>query len=200
MDDPKEREEQPLPAPPAGEGQPSSRSSSGPVGQRWDGAITKNRMGQLATIPVMVRWDSAGVVRHALEYKHDAAAPGLMEAAAGNFIIEVDGLLPARHVMEAATLQAKSSSEDDDARARTTEELLEWFMTNSRLLVKGENALQPQNVRVEATTGAVLMFFKRNDALLARKKDVLFVTRFGSMTVQSRFRTKDMVVDGHPDL
>ncbi len=200
MDDPKDQEEQPLPAPPAGEGQPGARSTSGPDHMRWDGAISKNRMGQLATIPVMVRWDSAGVIRQAMDFKHDAGTPALTAAAPANFIIEVDGLLPARQDKQIATLEAKSSSDDDGARARTAEEMLEWFMTNSHLLVKGENAIDPQNVRIDAESGAVFVFFKRRDDLLDHKKDVLFVTRFGSMSVQTRFRTKDMLVDGHPDL
>ena len=200
MDDPKDQEEQPLPAPPAGEGQPGARSTSGPNNMRWDGAISKNRIGQLATIPVMVRWDSAGVVRQALALNHDAGASALAAAAPGNFIIEVDGLLPARQDKQIATLQGKSSSDDDGARARTAEEMLEWFMTNSHLLVKGENSIEPQNVRIDAENGTVFVYFKRRDDLLEHKKDVLFVTRFGSMSVQTRFRTKDMMVDGHPDL
>jgi hypothetical protein len=201
MDDPKDQEEQPLPTPPAGEGQPGARTTSGPDNTRWDGAITKNRMGHLATIPVMVRWDSASVVRQALSFKHAADAPEVAAAASGNFIIEVDGLLPSSQLRDAPTLQAKSSSADEDGtRTRTAEELLEWFMTNSRLLVKGEKPMVPQNVRVDPGSGTVLVFFKRNQELLDHKKDVLFSTRFGSMSVETRFRTKDMFVDGHADL
>jgi hypothetical protein len=201
MDDPKDQEEPPLPAPPAGEGQPAPRSTSGPETARWDGAITKNRMGHLATIPVLVRWDSANEVRQALSYKHAAIAPEVAAAASEHFIIEVDGLLPANQIGGIPTLMPKSSSaEEEGTRTRTAEELLEWFMTNSHLLVKGEKPMSPQNVRVDPGSGAVLVFFKRNPDLLDHKKDVLFTTRFGSMSVATRFRTKDMFVDGRADL
>jgi len=202
MDDPSDREEPALPAPPTGLGQPNpgGRSTSGPTQARWDGGIGKNRRGHLATIPVMVRWDSAAIVRQALEKKQDPDLSILNAAASANFVITVVGLLPANQSAAPASLQAKSSSKDENAPARTTEEILEWFMTNSRLAVKGETDMQPQNVKFDAASGTLHLLFKRNDALLARKRDIVFLTRFGSMHVQTRFRVKDMVVDGHPDL
>lgn len=203
MDDPADQEDQPtFTPPPNGEGQPGAggRAAGGTNnGVRWDGGITKNRRGHLATIPVMVRWDSAAIVRQALEYKHDQEASKIKDEAQGNFIISVVGLLPPKQANVPATINASSSS-DEEAHSRTTEETLEWFMTNSHLVSKGDSSLQPQNVRIDPESGAILLFFKRSDELLAHKRDVMFITRFGSMNVQSKFRIKDMVVDGHPDL
>ena len=204
MDDPAEKSEAQVPdaAPPAGVGQPGSTGRQTPGstgGQRWDGGIGKNRRGHLATIPVMVRWDSAAIVRDALATEKDPNASALPAAATGNYIITVTGLLPAKPENEPATLQAKSSSEESN-QPQTPEELLEWFMVNTRLLVKGEPQMLPQNVQVDPHTGAVHVFFKRSDGFAARKRDMLFVTRYGTMNVQTRFRQKDMLVDGKPDL
>ncbi len=203
MDDPADKDDQPeFTPPPNGEGQPGAggRSAGGTSnGMRWDGGIAKNRRGHLATIPVVVRWDSAAVVRQALDYGHKAEAAQLNAQAAANFIISVVGLLPPKQVDGPAKLQATSSS-DEEAHARTTEETLEWFMTNSHLLAKGEIPLQPQNVIIDPQSGAILLFFRRANELAAHKRDIMFVTRFGSMNVHSRFRTKDMVVDGRSDL
>lgn len=200
MDDPSDRAEVWSPPPPVGEGQPNpqGRESSGPPGVRWDGGVSKNRRGHLVTLPVLVRWDSAAILRPALEHNDKAYFAELRAAAPDNFVITVLGLLPSSQHKDAPVLQAKSSSDDD--RVRSNEEILEWFMANTSLLVKGEPEMHPQNVKVEASTGSLHLFFKRNDVLLQQKRDVLFVTRFGSMNVQARFRTKNMVVDGRPDL
>lgn len=203
MDDPADKDDQPeFTPPPNGEGQPGAtgRNAGGTNnGVRWDGGISKNRRGHLATIPVMVRWDSASVVRQALQYKHDPEAAEVKDASADNFIISVTGLLPPKQASAPATLNA-SSSADDEAHTRTTEEILEWFMTNSHLGPKGGDPLQPQNVKIDPDTGSVLLFFKRSDDLLAHKRDLLFATRFGSMNVHTKFRLKDMLIDGRPEL
>jgi len=181
-------------------GQPNVGNGNTDINTRWDGQIGRTRMGHLATIPVMVRWDSAGVIRRALEERHDVNAAAFTAAAPGNFILTVVGLLPAKAVKSAATLEAKSSSDDDADRARTTEEILEWFMGNSLIFMKGHPALRPQNVKVDPDSGTVHLFFERTDALMAKKPDLQFVTRYGTMNVQAKFRVKDMLVDGRPDL
>lgn len=199
MDDPADKPEISNEVPPetSQAGQPAyARLGTTP---RWDGAITKNRMGHLATIPVTVRWDSAAVVRHALEAAHEPGVEKINAAAPNDFVITVVGLLPGNTPGAPATLQTKSSS-DDGARVRSAEENLEWFMGNSHLQAKGGSTLQPENVTIDTATGAVHLFFRRSPGLTAHKRDVLFTTRFGTMNVQARFRIKDMTVNGQPDL
>lgn len=199
MDDPADAPDGAASALPTGTeaGLPSNAKMGGT--QRWDGGIGKNRMGHLATIPVVVRWDSAAVVRQALAQKHDAVLAALNAEAKESFIVTVIGLLPSNQVKSQSTLSHQSSS-DEGGAVKTAEETLEWFMSNSRLLLKGQPALQPKNVKIDPATGAVRVFFSRSDALLSHKRDVFFVTRFGTMNVQAKFRTKDMVLDGQPDL
>jgi hypothetical protein len=164
---------------------------------RWDGGIGKSRMGHLATIPVLVRWDSAHIIQEALKRSQTDFVPD----ARARFVITVIGLLPAGHAGSLTAAQASSSSDaDTPPLPKSTQENLEWFMANSQLIAKGQKAENPLNVKIDPKTGAVYLFFARTDAVLAHKRDVLFVTRYGAMHVQARFRTKDMRVDGQPDL
>ncbi len=181
-------------------GQPNIGNGNLNTNTRWDGQVSKNRMGHLATIPVMVRWDSAAVIRHALAERNDPNAAEFSNAAASNFILTVVGLLPSRTVKAPATLKARSASDDGADQARNTEEILEWFMANSLILVKGEPSLRPQNVKVDSDSGTVHLFFTRTDSLLSKKRELQFVTRYGTMNVAARFHVKDMLVDGKPDL
>lgn len=201
MDDPADRPENSSAALPPGvaeAGLPSNARQG--ATQRWDGGIGKNRMGHLATIPVTVRWDSSVLVRQALERRHDAGSAVLDGPAKTNFIITVIGLLPANQAKAEVTLHQKSSSEDAGAPVRTPEETLEWFMSNSRLFIKGQPAIQPQNVKIDTVSGAIQVFFNRSQDVVVHKRDVIFATRYGTMNVQAKFRTKDMVMNGLPDL
>jgi hypothetical protein len=181
-------------------GQPNQGTGNLDINTRWDGQIGRNRRGHLPTVPVMVRWDSAAVVRHALEERQDANVEAFNAAAPGSFILTVVGLLPARAVKGPAKLDGKSSSDDAAEQVRTTEEILEWFMGNSLILVKGQPSLRPQNARVDPDSGTVHLFFNRNASVLTKKPDLEFVTRYGTINVQAKFHVKAMQVDGKPDL
>jgi len=181
-------------------GQPNVGNGNTDINTRWDGQIGRTRRGHLPTIPIMVRWDSAAVIRNALKERQDANAAAFSAAAPSNFILSVVGLLPAKAVKGPATLQPKSSSDEAGDQARSTEEILEWFMGNSLMLVKGQPAMRPQNVKVDADSGTVHLFFNRTDSLMAKKPDVQFETRYGTVNVQAKFHVREMTVDGRPDL
>jgi hypothetical protein len=196
MDDPADvREETQAPLPGAAEaGMAGAGVQDGKP--RWDGGIGKNRMGHLATIPVLVRWDGASIVQEALKRSQVDFVP----AAKSNVVITVIGLLPAGHAGVPNTMHDTSSSDPGVSIPKTSEENLEWFMANSRLLAKGEAPEPPQNVKIDPKSGAVHLYFLRSDEALSHKRDVTFITRYGAMNVQARFRIKDMRVDGRPDL
>ena len=197
MDDPADvREQTQAPLPGAAEaGMAGAGVQDGKP--RWDGGIGKNRMGHLATIPVLVRWDSANIVQEALRRSQGDFIP----AAKNSVVITVIGLLPATHSETPNPIHGRSSSDDQGVPApKTSEENLEWFMANSRLLAKGQPPEAPQNVKINPASGEVHLFFPRTDAALSQKRDVFFVTRYGAMHVQARFRTKQMRVDGQPDI
>jgi hypothetical protein len=180
-------------------GQPNVGNGNMGINTRWDGQIGRNRKGHLPTIPVMVRWDSAAIIRHALEARQDANAAAFNAAAPASFILSVIGLLPAKTVQRPAR-QSRSSSDEEAHQAKSKEEILEWFMGNSLILMKGQTAMRPKNVTMDEDSGTIHLFFNRADPVMAKKPDLQFETRYGTVNVEARFRVKDMLVDGRPDL
>ena len=74
------------------------------------------------------------------------------------------------------------------------------FLVNSRLEPRGQAAIAPEDAAIDPATGAVHLFFPRVRAITLNDKELTFVTRFGSVTVQKRFRLKDMMYKGQLEL
>jgi hypothetical protein len=193
MADPRDEMEQysePLPG--AERAGMAGKTNPTPNSGRWDGGIGRNRMGTLPSLPVVVRWDSALPVREALRRSAGSPAPDFSSA---DYIITVTGLIPAGRYRSAGHTEASSNS-DSSADARNPEELLEAFMSFSRLLPRGAAAIAPRNARLDPASGAVHIFFPRTHPIEAGSKDVVFLTRFGGFTVRAKFRIKDMRYEG----
>jgi hypothetical protein len=186
VEDPYEaREEQPVTPPETGLNIPGQNKA------RWDGGIGKNRMGRLPTVPATVRWESALPIRQA---EKDASGP------VGNwYVISVAGLVPAGRYRSQGKTDTSSSS-DGSIDARNPEEILEAFMSYSKLEQKGRPVLQPENVKLDAATGTVRIFFSRAVALDQDPKDVLFLTHFGKLNVKAKFRISAMKYHGKIEL
>lgn len=193
MHDPREDMEEYTPPPPAAEraGMAGQTNPTAPKGH-WDGGVGRNRMGTLPSLPVVVRWDSAAPVREAR--RHVAGGPD-PDASSPDYVITVTGLIPARRYRSAGRTDASSNS-DGAADARNPEELLEAFMSFSRLLPHGEDAIAPRNVRLDSASGAIHIFFPRTRPIEAKSKDVIFLTRFGAFKVRAKFHLKDMRYQG----
>jgi hypothetical protein len=161
-------------------------------GGRWDGSVGRNRMGSLPSLPVVVRWDSALPVREALRHSPATLDP---ESSSADYVITVTGLIPAGRYRSAGRTEGSSRS-DGSSDARNPEEILEAFMSFSRLLPRGAAAIVPRNVRLDSATGAIHIFFARTRPIEADTKEVLFLTRFGGFTVRAKFRVKDMRYQG----
>jgi hypothetical protein len=141
---------------------------------RWDGGVAKNTgRGQLPTLPVLVRWDSAAPVRQALLLSHESTP----EENSRDYIITVLGLV--------------SAGKDQP---------LEGLMGRSSLKVPGKPVIAAEDAKVDAKTGAVHLYFPRSSAITANDKDVVFATRFGSLTVVKKFRLAEMLYHGRLEL
>jgi hypothetical protein len=179
------REEQPVTPPQTGLNIPGQNK------QPWDGGVGKNRMGHMPTVPAMVRWESALPVRQA---QKDAAAPE------GNwYVISVAGLVPAGRYRSAGKTEMSSSS-DGSVDARNPEELLEAFMSYSKIQQRGLPDLQPENVKLDAATGVVRIFFPRRTAIDPEQKEVLFSTHLGKLNVKAKFHISSMKYHGNIEL
>jgi hypothetical protein len=194
MADPRdEMEKYPEPLPGPERAGLAGHTNPTPGGGRWDGSVGRNRMGSLPSLPVVVRWDSALPVREAL--RHSGKAPD-SDASDADYIITVTGLIPAGRYRSTGHAETSSSS-DGSSDARNPEELLEAFMSFSRLLPRGAAAIAPRNARLDSASGAVHIFFPRTRPIeAASSKEVVFLTRFGGFTVRAKFHIKDMRYHG----
>jgi hypothetical protein len=157
---------------------------------RWDGEPGHNRMGHLATVPVIVCWESALPVREARKE---------LAASANAYVISLTGLIPAGRYRAAGRPETTSSS-DGSFDARNPEEVLEAFMSNSKIVVKGYADLHPQNVKLDPTTGTVRVFFSRENPIDPNQKEALFITHFGALNVRAKFRLSSMKYHGNIEL
>ena len=197
MHDPRDDREEYSTPPPAGEraGMAGQTNPVAPQG-RWDGGAGRNSMGSLPSLPVTVRWDSALPVREALRHVSGSEPPGV---SSGDYVITLTGLIPAGRYRSAGRADTSSNS-DGASDKRNPEELLEAFMSSSRLLPRGETAIAPTNVRLDSASGALHIFFPRSRPIEAKAKEVVFATRFGGFKVRAKFRVKDMRYQGKPAL
>jgi len=182
---------------------PTTPGMSGPNGAsdgRWDGGVGKIPYPGTPNLFLTIRWDSALPIREAAA-RIDGKAPYTADQAQKDYILTVVGLVPSGRYRGAGQLPTQSRSDDDETiDAQNPEQMLEGLMAQSRLLVRGEKPIRPENVKLDAATGALHFFFARTQAIDLKSKDVTFFTRFGSMTVQKQFRLKDMLYRGNLEL
>src|ERR1700728_3612458 len=162
--------------------------SRGASDGRWDGGIARNTgVGEVPSLPVTVRWDSALPVRVALSRAKDESAAAAAERSAKDYVITVIGLLPAN------TSAGAEHPANDPAQ-------IQGFLVTSRLEPRGQATIAPEDATIDPATGAVHLFFPRTHPITLNDKELTFVTRFGSVTVQKRFRLKDMMYKGQLEL
>lgn len=179
----------PLPTVPGTTGVANSVSDG-----RWDGGVGKIPYGGTPSLPLTIRWDSALPVRLAAKRVDTAINE---DQAQRDYIITVIGLVPAGQYRAAGQLPAKSRSDDDSAiDPQDPETMLEGLMSLSRLMPAGQSAIAPEDVKLDAATGTLHLFFPRTQVISLKDKEVTFATRFGSMTIRKQFRLKDMVYQG----
>ena len=188
---------------PPDSGPPPGAAEAGLPGNRpqgdihWDGGVARNGRFGTPTLNVLVRWDSAAPIRQALQQTgQNTYSP---EQAEKFYIVTIVGLVPGGKYRAVGNPDARSSS-DDTADAHNPEQILEELMASSRLVPRGRKALAPQDVKLDASTGALHLFFAKTDPVTMRDKEIMFYTRFGSMSVAAKFRLKDMVSQGKLEL
>ena len=186
----------PAPMPPAAQAGLGVPNNSG---VRWDGGVGRSR-GADPTLNVLVRWDSALPVREALSRSGgDSQQPYVAEHAAKDYIISIVGLVPAGRYRSVGRTESESRS-DDTIDARNPEEMLEGLMAASRLIPKEKAAISPEDAKLDGRTGTLYVFFPRTEPIAINDKEVTFTTRFGALTIQQRFRLKDMSYQGKLEL
>jgi hypothetical protein len=165
---PLEPDDMPVTPPPGAQG--GVAGSRGVTDGRWDGGVARNTgVGQTPELPVTIRWDSAEPVLHARE-----RTCGCILQRSRGYWITVLGLATRGPL--------------DDAQK-------EAFLANTRLMPRGRTAMIPISVDVDQS-GAAHFQFSREQPITLADKEVTFVTRFGSIRVEKKFRLKDMTYKG----
>jgi hypothetical protein len=188
MHDPRDDRDEDQPVAP-----PDTGNDTGKIGApktHWDGEIGRNRMGSLATIPVTVRWESALPVRLA----EKASITPL-----NSYVISLVGIVPANRYNAVGKAETSSSS-DGSVDPKNPEEVLEAFMAYSRIVQKGVRDIEPEDAKLDPSTGTVRIFFPRSRVIDPEQKEILFVTHFGNLNVRVKFRVSTMKYHGAIEL
>lgn len=147
---------------------------------------------------VIIRWDSAIPVREAFA-KLDVANPfpkELAEKTAGYYVITVEGMR-----MQTPRPRPGQSPQQGDQQQLTQEDLkrMQERMTKSASLVrKDKEPMHPEGVRLmPGERGPTYqLFFKKTDPITQEEKEVKVLVKMGPLTIESRFKPKDMVFAG----
>lgn len=192
---PLQPDDMPITPPPGAQG--GLAGSRGVSDGRWDGGVARNTgTGQVPSLPVTVRWDSALPVRQALSRSQRENA--VSSRSANDYVITVIGLASASPHISAAP--GEETSGGVDREPQDPAQIARAFIGNSALLLRGKPAIAPEDGKFDAATGAVQLFFPRSAAITLSDKEITFVTRFGSISVQKKFRLKDMTYKGELEL
>jgi hypothetical protein len=176
----------------------------GQVG-RWDGGVGRDP-GRLPTLPVLVRWDSALPVRQALV--RSGQADESLARSATDYIITIVGLWPGEKPKSAEPADDAAWSADPSDIPTEHEKpapqglgrMREALMGSAKLLPKGRKPVAPEDVTLDAKTGAIHLFFPRADPITLSDGEVVVSVQFGSMHVVEKFRLKDMKGKGKLEL
>jgi hypothetical protein len=195
-----EEREPPPPGPLPGAAQAGMAGPRAATDGRWDGGVGRMQGGGVPTLPLTVRWDSALPVREALTRLNDSSS--IEVQARNDYVIAVLGLVPAGRYRTAGHLPKESRSGEGDSATdpRDPEQMLEGLMAESRLRLRGRKPIMPKDAKLDAASGTLYLFFPRTEAISTKDKEIVFTTRFGSMTVRKQFRVKDMTYKGKLEL
>ncbi len=177
-----EREPQPAGPPDTGQTMPGQQK------RPWDGGVGKNRMGRLATVPVLVRWETALPVRLAEKQNDD-------DENQRWYVISVAGLVPAHQYQANADAGAKGQYD-----AQSLQEVVDSFTTNSKITQRGGVDLVPDHVKFDPASGVARLYFSRHNALDPEQKEVVFETHFGKLGLHAKFRLSSMKYHGNTEL
>ncbi|MBV9403901.1 MAG: hypothetical protein JO211_01050 [Acidobacteriaceae bacterium] len=203
---PVQSDEPPPPGPLPGAAQAGMSGSSVSTDGKWDGGVGKIPATGTPSLPITIRWESALPVREALLRLQGTGttdnAAFTAAQAQRDYIITVIGLVPAGRYRSAGQIDTTSRSDDDGSSTEPydPEHMLEGLMAESRLMPRGRKALAPEDVKLDAATGVLHLFFPRTQRIALNDKEVVFAARFGSMTIQRRFRLKSMTYKGTLEL
>jgi hypothetical protein len=146
--------------------------------------------GAVPTVNLIVRWQSAMLVREAIvkaKYGNEAGtseeAKKALEKPIEHYILSVGGV-------PKAALQGDA------------DELKKQMLAAGVLVIKGRDPIHPVDFMTEESgrTSEVLFAFPKTAPITEEDREVEFSVRIGDFSIRQRFRLKDMLVNGKLDL
>jgi hypothetical protein len=171
----------------------------------WDGGVGRIPRGGNATLPVMVRWDSALPVREALVLTH-AKEAGDTEHTLSEpdkyYVITIEGLVRGQQSMATTDPNADTADNPPNGGRMPVDinQVRQGLMNLSRLYPRDKKGIVPADVRVDQQTGTVRVYFPKDVPIEVQDKEVTFQTTYGSIKVTQRFKLKDMMYRGKLEL
>jgi len=178
----------------------SDMGGGGGGGEMGGGGMGGGGMQSLPT--VHIRWDSATPVREAFS-KLDVQNPFPKEIAAkvaDYYVITVEGVrVPMGRPQGAAQQRQQRQQGDTQSLTREDLERLQQRMIQATTLIrKDKEPMRAEGVRLlQGERGPNFQFFfKKTDPIALEEKEVKLLMKVGPMTVETKFKPKDMVFDG----
>ena len=142
-----------------------------------------------ASTPIVIRWQTAMVVKQALvrmkfgPAETSADAKQMLEREDPGYVISLSG--PLRPFLRG----------NGDALKKS-------IMDVSSLSAKGKDTLKPMSVEIggAARSIEIMLIFPKSAAYTLEDKEVEFSTRLSDLPLRSKFRLKDMAINGKLEL
>jgi hypothetical protein len=143
------------------------------------------------TATVSCRWESALPLRQArVKAKYGAEAGTSAEAT--KFLAQAPGAYVITVVGPMIRLGERGDTDT------SVQEMKKVVMGQTTLSAKGKDAVKPTNI--EVGRGQALFFFPKTTQFTLEDKEVEFSTRLGMIPLKTRFRLKDMAINGKLEL
>ncbi len=169
----------------------------------WDGGVGRLPRGGNATLPVMVRWDSALPVREALLVTHSRDTRDTehtLSAPDKYYVITIEGLVRGRQTAIAAETDSPDHPPNGGRTPYDINQIRQGLMNFSRLFPRDKKTIVPADVRIDEQTGTVHIYFPKDVPIELGDKEVSFQSSYGSIKVTQRFKLKEMVYRGKLEL
>jgi hypothetical protein len=172
----------------------------------WDGGVGRLPKGGNATLPVMVRWESALPVREALFLSHSKETTDTehtLSEPEKYYVITVEGLVRGRPTPAAPDPDSAPTADNPANGGRVPVDInviRQGLLNMSRLYPRDKKAIVPSDVRIDEQTGIVRIYFPKNVPIDLQDKEVTFETNYGSIKVAQRYKLKDMLYHGKLEL
>jgi hypothetical protein len=184
--------------PGGGAGYPGGRGSGYPN----DGSGRDDGSGRATSMNVIVRWESALPIRHALLRQGGAAADekeGADDKSEKYYIVGVLGFrMPGQRNRSLDDDDNPPEDRNDRRSNQSNDALRSQFLDAAQLAPKGKPSIFPEDVQFEGPngSGAIRFLFPRKTGIFVGDKEVDFILDVRRIRLEQKFRLNEMQYQG----